>query len=63
MYINSDCMIIPPIELVKNTVEYVDHIYQMMADQSYLVKLVLIKHNKCSQANIAHNSVICSHAE
>ena len=31
-----------------------------MADQSYLVKINLIRHNKCSQSDIAHNSVNCS---
>ena len=34
-----------------------------MADQSYLVKIVLIIHNKCSQADIAHNTVNRSKAE
>ena len=29
-----------------------------MADQSYLVKIVFITEHKCSQADIAHNSVI-----
>ena len=34
-----------------------------MADQSYLVKIVLIMHNKCSHADIAHNSVNRSDAK
>ena len=55
--LNSDCMIILPIVRVKNMVENVDWIFLKMADQSFLVKLVLIMHNKCSQAHIAHNSV------
>ena len=48
---------------VKNTVEYADFIFQKMAHQSYFVKIVLIMHNKCSPANIAHNSVNRSHHE
>ena len=35
----------------------------MMADQSYLVKIVLIVDNKCSYGDIAHNSVNCSNAK
>ena len=34
-----------------------------MAEQSYFVKIVLIMHNKCSQADIAHNYVNRSKAE
>ena len=34
----------------------------MMANQSYLVKSVLIMHNKCLHADIAHNSVNHFHA-
>ena len=33
--------------------KYVDCIFLKIADQSYLVKIVLIMHNKCSQAVIA----------
>ena len=38
-------------------------IFQMIANQSYLVKIVLIMHNKCSHTDIEHNSVNSSHAE
>ena len=55
MYLNSDSMIILPIVRVKNMLENVDWNNLMMADKSYLVKIVLIMHNKCSQADIAHN--------
>ena len=48
---------------VENTVEKVYWIFLKTADQSYLVKIFLIMHNKCSQAYIAHNSVNRSHAE
>ena len=34
-----------------------------MADQSYIVKMFLIMHHKCLQADIAHNSVIRSSEE
>ena len=34
-----------------------------MVVQSYLIKIVLIVHNKCSHADIAHNSVNHSYAE
>ena len=34
-----------------------------MADESYLVKIVLIMHNKCSRADIAHNFVNRTKAE
>ena len=34
-----------------------------MSDRSYLVKIVFIMHNKCSQADIAHNTVNRSKAE
>ena len=48
---------------VKNTVENVDWIFPKTVDQSDLVKIVLIVHNKCSQADIAQNFVNRSHAE
>ena len=48
---------------IKNTVENLDWIFLKMADQSFLVKIVLIMHNKCSQADIAHNYVYFSEAE
>ena len=48
---------------IKNTVENIDLIFPQMADQSYLAKIVLIVHNKCSQADIAHNYVNRSKAE
>ena len=35
----------------------------MKADQSYFVIIVLIMHNKFLHADIAHNSVNCSHAK
>ena len=41
---------------IQNSVENVDWIFLKMADQSYLVNIVLIMHNKCSQADIAHKS-------
>ena len=56
-------MIILPIEWVKNTVENVVWIFLKMTDQLYLIKYVLIMHNKCSQADIAHNYDNCSHNE
>ena len=56
-------MIILPIVCIKNTVGNLDCIFPKTSDQSYLVKIVLIMHNKCSQADITHNSVNCSHAE
>ena len=34
-----------------------------MADQSFLVKIVLNMHHKCSQSDNAHNSVNRSHKE
>ena len=55
--LNSDCMIILLIVWVENTVENEDWVFPKMVDQSYLVKIVLIMLNKCSQADIAHNSV------
>ena len=61
--LNSDCMIILPIEWIKNTGENVAWIFLRTAGQSYLVKIVLIVHNKYSRADIAHNSYNCSHAE
>ena len=60
--LNSECMIILPIVCVKNTVENVDWIFLTTTNQSYLVKIVLIMYNKCSQADIAHNFVNRSHA-
>ena len=48
---------------IKNTAENVDWISPKMADQSHLVKIVVIMHNKCSQADTAHNSVKRSHNE
>ena len=48
---------------VKNPVENVDRIFMKTADQSYLVKTVLIMHNKYPQADIAHNYVNRSHPE
>ena len=56
-------MIILPIVWVKNTIENVDWIFLKTGDQSYLAKIVLIMHNKCSQADLAQNSVNLSHAE
>ena len=47
----------------KNTLENVDWILLKMTYQSYLIKSVLIIHNKCPQADIAHNSVSRSHPE
>ena len=49
--LNSDFMIILTIMRIKNTVENVDWIFIKMADQLYLVKIVLIMHNKCSKAD------------
>ena len=51
--LNSDFTIILPIMRIKNTVENTDWIFMKLADQSYFVKIVLIMHNKCSQADIA----------
>ena len=50
-------MIILPLVWVKYTAENVDWIFIKTADQSYLGKGVLIMYNKCSQADIAPNSV------
>ena len=50
-------MIILPIVWVENTVEKVDFNFPKKADWSYLVKIVLIMHNKSSQGDIALNSV------
>ena len=61
--LNSDCIIILPIERVKNMVENIYWTFLKTAVQSYLVKIFLIRHNKCSQTDIAHNSVYCPHAE
>ena len=38
-------------------------IFPLAVDQSYFVKIVIIMHNKCSQADIAHNCVNRSHTE
>ena len=46
-------MIILPIMRIKNADENVDWIFLKMADQSYLIKIVSIMHNKCSRADIA----------
>ena len=43
-FLNSDLPIILPIMRIKNTVENVDWIFLKMADQSYLVKIILIMH-------------------
>ena len=56
-------MIIVPNVWVKNTVENVDRIFLKTEDESYLIKIVLIMHNKCSEADTSHNSVTRSHAE
>ena len=48
---------------IKNAVENVDWIFLKMAEQSYFVKIVLIIHNKRSQADIAHNSLNRSNNE
>ena len=45
-------MIILKTETVKNMVENVVWIFLKTADQSYLVKIVLIVHNKCSQTDM-----------
>ena len=61
--LNSDFTIIIPIILVKNKVENTDWIFPLTADPSYLVRIVLIMHIKCSQADIAHNYVNRKHPE
>ena len=61
--LNSDFTIILPIMQVKITIENIDWIFLKIADLSYLVKIVLIMHNNCLQADIVHNPVNCSHAE
>ena len=38
-------------------------IFQKIANQSYLLKIFLIMHHKCAQADIAHNSVNRSNNE
>ena len=50
-------MILPIMRVYKNTLEKVDLIFLKTAHQSCLVKTDFIVHNKCSQADIAHNSV------
>ena len=47
---------------IKNTVGNV-HLIFLKIDQSCLVKFVLIMHNKCSKAGIAHNYANRSKAE
>ena len=49
--LNPDCTI-RRIERIKSTVENVYWNLLMMADQSYLVRIVLIMQNKCLQADI-----------
>ena len=44
-------------------VENGDWIFLKTANQSYLVKIVLIPHNKCSLVDIAQNSGNSSHNE
>ena len=63
LILNSDFTIIQPIMRAKNTVDNLDRIFPKMADHSYLVKIVLIIHHKCSQADITYNSVIRAHTE
>ena len=60
--LNSDFTIILPIMTIKK-LENVDWIFLDVADQSYLVKIVIIVQNKCSQADMRHNSVNRSHNE
>ena len=60
---NSVFTNILPITRVKNTVENVDRFFLYMADQFFLVKIVLKMHHKCPQADIAHNPVNRSHNE
>ena len=55
--VNSGCTIILPLMRVKNITENVDFILQKQADESYLVKIILIMHNKGSHSDIAHNCV------
>ena len=55
--------IILPIIGVKNAVENIDSILMNIAGQSHLVKIIVILHNKCSLADIAHNSCNRSHPE
>ena len=54
--LNSDFTTVPPIIGIKN----IDEIFLKMADQSYLVKTVLILHNKCSQL-IFHTTMLIEH--
>ena len=63
--LNSDGTIFLPMMGIKNLVENVDWIFLKTTDQPYciLVKIVLIMHNKYSQAYIAHNSVYHSYPE
>ena len=60
--LNSDFTIILPIMRIKTIVKNVDWIFLKMTDQSYFANIVLIMHNKCSQANIARNCVNLSKA-
>ena len=61
--LNPDFTITLLIMRIKKTVQNVDLIFLKMADQSYLVKIVIIMHNKCSQADIVHKSVNRSNNE
>ena len=64
LIINSDFTFILQIMRVKITIENVDKIFLKMTDQSHLVKIVLITHNKQSMKMLnAHSSVNRSHAE
>ena len=54
--LNSDIAIVLPVTRNKNTVEYLNWIFLKTADQSHLVKIVLIMHIRYS-LDIAHNSV------
>ena len=51
-----------PIVWVKNAAENIDLIFPKTADQTYLVKIVLIMQNKCSHGDIAHSSVNLVHS-
>ena len=56
--LNSNVPILLAIMRIIITAANVDNFFLNMADQSYLVKSVLIMHHECSQADIAHNSAI-----
>ena len=55
---DRDFTIILSIMRIKNSSGNVDWFSLKMADQSYLVKIILIMHNKYLKADIAHNFVI-----